>query len=110
MKLLFDQNLSPKLVQKLADLFPGSIHTEPLGCGLDSDSGIWDFAKSEGFTIVTKDGDFADILSARGFPPKVVLVQLGNCSTDAVEAALRSDQNAIKELDVRRDKGLLILL
>jgi predicted nuclease of predicted toxin-antitoxin system len=110
MKLLFDQNLSPKLVPKFADLFPGSTHTESLGRGSDSDLSIWDLAKSEGFTIVTKDGDFADILAAKGFPPKIILVQLGNCSTDAVEDALRSDQDAIKELEARQEKGLLTLM
>ncbi|MBM3358518.1 MAG: hypothetical protein FJY54_12420 [Betaproteobacteria bacterium] len=31
MKLLFDQNLSPVLVEELHDLFPGSAHTEALG-------------------------------------------------------------------------------
>jgi predicted nuclease of predicted toxin-antitoxin system len=110
MKLLFDQNLSPKLVQKLADLFPGSAHTESMDLGSDSDLNVWNFAKSEGFTVVTKDGDFADILEAKGFPPKIILIQLGNCGTDAVESALRSEQSAIKELEMRQDKGLLTLL
>ena len=31
MKLLFDQNLSPKLVNRLADLFPGSGHVQSVG-------------------------------------------------------------------------------
>jgi predicted nuclease of predicted toxin-antitoxin system len=110
MKLLFDQNLSPDLVHRLSDLFPGSAHTERLGLGLDPDLSVWAFAKSEDFTIVTKDGDFADILEAKGFPPKIILIQLGNCSTDSVVAALRSDQNAVKELEMRQDKGLLIIL
>jgi len=71
---------------------------------------VWNFAKSEGYTIVTKDADFADILAAKGFPPKIILIQLGNCSTDAVEHVLKSSKNDIDELEMRQDKGLLILI
>jgi len=31
MKLLFDENLSPKLVQALADIFPDSVHVDRIG-------------------------------------------------------------------------------
>lgn len=41
MKLLFDQNLSSVLVEKLQDLFPGSAHTEALGLARADDSVIW---------------------------------------------------------------------
>lgn len=57
MKLLFDQNLSPKLVNGLADLFPGSRHvqSETLDCA--DDDQVWDHAKRNSFAIVTKDED-----------------------------------------------------
>jgi len=31
MKLLLDQNLSPRLVKRLSDLYPNSSHVYPLG-------------------------------------------------------------------------------
>jgi predicted nuclease of predicted toxin-antitoxin system len=58
MKLLFDQNLSPTLVQRLADLFPGSTHTERAGLARSDDVAIWEFCLREGFAVVSKDNDF----------------------------------------------------
>ena len=31
--LLFDQNISPRLVERLADLYPGSVHVSALDMG-----------------------------------------------------------------------------
>jgi len=59
-RLLFDENLSPGLVSRLADLFPNSAHVHECGLGATSDAAIWEFAISEGFTIVSKDLDFHD--------------------------------------------------
>ena len=42
MKLLFDQNLSPKLVTRLADLFPGSLHVQSAGLDQADDEKIWE--------------------------------------------------------------------
>ena len=33
MKLLFDQNLSPRLANRLKDLYPAFTHVDPLGLG-----------------------------------------------------------------------------
>jgi predicted nuclease of predicted toxin-antitoxin system len=49
LKLLFDANLSPKLVGRLAQLFPGSVHV--FGTGLaqfTSDETIWEYARNNG--------------------------------------------------------------
>jgi predicted nuclease of predicted toxin-antitoxin system len=59
-KLLFDENLSPGLVSRLADLFPNSAHVHECGLGESSDTAIWAFAAREDFTIVSKDWDFHD--------------------------------------------------
>ena len=55
MKFLFDQNLSPRLVQTLASLFPGSIHVRDIGLERSDDQIVWDYALTHGFAIVTKD-------------------------------------------------------
>ena len=52
MRLLFDQNLSFKLVHALADVFPGSGHVRDFGLGTADDLSVWEFAKSRGYTIV----------------------------------------------------------
>ncbi len=65
MKLLFDQNLSPKLVNRLADLFPGSAHVQTAGIDCADDEQVWQYAKANGFAIVTKDEDFNNLSKAR---------------------------------------------
>ena len=58
MKLLFDENLSPRLVEALADIYPGSSHVHTCGLGSAADEAIWEYAKDHSFTIVSKDSDF----------------------------------------------------
>lgn len=89
-KLLFDENLSPKLVRRLTDLFPDSAHVHECGLGATDDGGIWQFAFDRGFAIVSKDLDFYDRSILRGSPPKLIWLRTGNCSTAEVERLLRT--------------------
>src|ERR1700687_2965961 len=70
MKLLFDQNLSPKLVTRLADLYPDSSHVQSAGLDCADDDQIWDHAKVNGFAVVTKDEDYNNLSVVRGSPPE----------------------------------------
>ncbi len=90
MMLLFDQNLSPKLVTRLADLFPGSSHVQSAGLDRADDNQIWEYARLNGFAIVTKDEDYNNLSVLRGSPPKVLWLQLGNCTTAQVEDMFRA--------------------
>lgn len=56
----------------------------------ESDDQIWDYARLNGFAVVTKDEDYNNLSLVRGSPPKVVWLQLGNCSTAQVETAFRA--------------------
>lgn len=109
MKLLFDQNLSPKLVDVLADLFPGSGHVQSLGLDCATDDQIWDHARVNGFAIVTKDDDFNNLSVVRGSPPKIIWLQLGNCTTKQVEAALRIRFADIDAFEKDPSVGTLVL-
>ena len=66
MKLLFDQNLSFKLCARLADLFPHSNQVRLAGLETADDRAVWEFARSNGFTIVSQDSDFADMAAVFG--------------------------------------------
>lgn len=109
MKLLFDQNLSPALVIRLGELYPDSNHAHLVGLGTAPDSVIWDYALENGFTIVTRDSDFSDLNVARGFPPKVIWIRRGNCTTREVESMLRSNQESISVLEEDERLGILTL-
>ena len=89
MKLLFDQNLSFKLCQTIADLFPDSNHVGLIGLSEVADRELWDYAKAYGFTIVSQDADFAEMAALLGSPPKVIWLRAGNQPTIAIVALLR---------------------
>jgi predicted nuclease of predicted toxin-antitoxin system len=97
MKLLFDQNLSFKLCKIVADLFPDSSHVRDLELSEAFDLAIWNYAKANGFTIVTQDVDFAEMAALRGPPPKVIWLRAGNQTTAAISKLLRSHANLIIE-------------
>jgi predicted nuclease of predicted toxin-antitoxin system len=89
-RLLFDQNLAPRLVRDLADLFPDSAHVRHLQLQRADDEAIWARAATDRFVIVTKDDDFRQRSFLHGHPPKVIWVRLGNCRTTDVAALLRA--------------------
>jgi len=109
MKLLFDQHLSPRLVTRLADLYPGSAHVDPLGLGREDDRIVWNYAQRNEFLIVSKDSDFSELVVFLGFPPKVIWIRRGNCSTNDIEQILRRNYDAIAQLSTSENTGILTL-
>jgi predicted nuclease of predicted toxin-antitoxin system len=88
-RLLFDQNLSPRLLALLSDLYPDSTHVRNEGLQTADDSTVWDYAARQGYIIVSKDADFHQRSFVLGHPPKVIWIQRGNCSTDQIAGLLR---------------------
>ena len=109
MKLLFDQNLSPKLVKRLADLYPNSNHVYHLGIDQVPDREMREHARRQDFVIVTKDSDFSDLCILLGFPPKVIWIRRGNCSGRAIESILRDHKADIDALGRDDVMGILTL-
>jgi predicted nuclease of predicted toxin-antitoxin system len=97
-KLLFDQNLSRKLVSRLSDIFPNSSHVQIHDLDEKTDTAIWEFAKLNDFCIVTQDADFAEKSRLQGSPPKVLWLRCGNAPTRQVEGLMRAGEEAIQEL------------
>jgi predicted nuclease of predicted toxin-antitoxin system len=109
LKLLVDENLAPALSQQLSDLFPDSMHVTSVGLGGVSDTAIWEYAGSNGFTFLTKDKDFVNLSLTLGAPPKVVLLQTGNCSTAQIERLIRFNAVRFSEFDSDHKRSLLLL-
>jgi predicted nuclease of predicted toxin-antitoxin system len=97
MKLLFDQNISFKVVKGLKREFPLAKQVRELGLENSTDKEIWQYAKKERYTIVTFDSDFYDLTLLLGIPPKVIWLRFGNTSTDNLISILRENQNIINE-------------
>lgn len=109
MRLLLDQNLSVRLVERLADLFPDSSHTSLIGFEEESDLAVWAYARENGFTVVSKDSDLIHISLARGLPPSVVWIRRGNCATKDIEDILRRNAARIVEIAGDDEGGILEL-
>lgn len=109
MKLLFDENVSPRLVAALSDEFPGSVHVRDIGLARASDAAIWVYASDHGLTILSKDSDFHQASFLRGPPPKVIWIRRGNCSTAEIEALLRSKRTEILAFRADREAAFLAL-
>jgi predicted nuclease of predicted toxin-antitoxin system len=99
MKLLIDENLSPKLAQFLADIFPNSIHVREVGLQAADDPLVWAYAKDNHFILLSKDADMHQRSFVFGHPPKVIWVRLGNCSTADVERLLRLHVEEVNSFD-----------
>jgi predicted nuclease of predicted toxin-antitoxin system len=107
--LLFDQNLSPRLIERLTDIYPNSVHVFSLGLGDAIDIDIWQYAHDHDYIIVTKDADFSEFGIIKGFPPKIVWIRRGNCSTQDIENILRENFSAISSLSEDSETGILTL-
>ncbi len=109
MKLLIDENLSPKLVVLLADLFPASAHVRDIGLAKASDPIVWQYAIEHGLVILSKDEDFHHLSFLRGAPPKVIGINTGNCSTRVVAALLRDRYTQIENFGTDETASFLAL-
>jgi predicted nuclease of predicted toxin-antitoxin system len=99
MKLLFDENLSFKLCTLLSELFPDSKPVREVGLDRSDDRIVWQYAKDNGFTLVSQDSDFAYMAAHYGHPPKVIWLRCGNQRVSTVEALLRRHTKSIAEFD-----------
>ena len=106
MKLLFDQNISFRLIKRIIDFFPDSKQVRELGLENSSDIEIFEFAKRNEFAIVTFDSDFCDLNIIKGYPPKIIWIRTGNTTTKNLERLLRKKSDLIK-LFLSEDYGCL---
>ncbi len=110
MKLLFDENLSRRLVPRLADLFPESSHVVLEGLLQNPDIVVWEYAKARGFTIVTADADFYELSTAFGPPPKVIWLRKCDYPTDVAEDLIRKQAIRVTEFLQNEHMGVLVLI
>jgi predicted nuclease of predicted toxin-antitoxin system len=107
MKILLDANISWKLTKILKPIFDECIHVDLIGLNVPAqDIDIWNYALNNGYIIITKDNDFVDLLEIKGFPPKVVLLKIGNNSSKALGELLINIKPMIEDFE-NSNYGLL---
>ena len=109
MRLLLDHNLSPRLIKRLHDVYSDCTHVFSIGLHEVDDSTVWNYALNGGFIIVTKDSDFNELVIQRGYPPKVIWIRRGNCTTWTIEELLRAHAVDISALADDPNSGILVL-
>jgi predicted nuclease of predicted toxin-antitoxin system len=95
MKLLFDQNISYRIVAKLQPFFEQCKQVTQVGLANSTDIDIWQYAFNNGFTIVTFDADFYDISLLNGYPPKIIWIRTGNMPTAKLADMLIAQKDEI---------------
>jgi predicted nuclease of predicted toxin-antitoxin system len=108
-KLLLDENLSPRLVQRLSSLFPNLIHVRDVGLKHAPDEAIWEWANRNDCTIVTTDSDFAGFSQNRGWPPKVIHLEECDHPLRTIEELIRRNAVRISEFERDAHAGLLVV-
>lgn len=109
MKLLLDENLSDRIIQRIIDLYPGSDHVKTLTLTNTDDVVIWEYAKANDFVIISKDADFAQRSLLYGHPPKFIYLRIGNSPTSKIVQILRDNFDTISQFGDSEVESILVL-
>jgi len=107
MKLLFDENISYRILKYIDSHFPGSAHVTTIKKGKITDREIWDYAKQHNYVIVTYDEDFYEWQQLRDFPPYITWLRFGNATTRYIAGKLIRHKNDISKMVSDETKGVL---
>jgi predicted nuclease of predicted toxin-antitoxin system len=91
-RILLDQNLSPRLIRTLGDILPGieTVYDHDLVGA--SDPFIFDWARRAEFSaVVSTDRDFVHLAERLGPPPKVIRIERCDFPAKTIEQLLRRD-------------------
>lgn len=97
MKFIVDHNLPPRLARLLEQHFRGTRHTLDLDFDRMPDTELWQYAKDNGFHLITKDGDHFQLSLLKGAPPKVVWVRIGNAPASSVLELIKRHLDTIED-------------
>jgi predicted nuclease of predicted toxin-antitoxin system len=109
-KLLLDENLSDRIVNKIIDLYPNSDHVKTLALTNTDDGIIWEYAKANDFVIVSKDSDFHQRSLLYGHPPKFIYLRIGNSPTSKIVRILRDNFDTISQFGDIESESILLLV
>jgi predicted nuclease of predicted toxin-antitoxin system len=108
-KLLLDENLSDRILPRIADLFPESTHVKAALLTQRADSEVAEWARRNDFTIVSKDTDFYQRSVIFGAPPKFIWLRLANWTTAVIVEMLRLQHALINQFITSATESVLVL-
>ena len=110
MKLLLDENLSRRIVPFLQQNYPDSSQVVLLGLQAATDAEIWEFAKTQGYVVVSRDADFADLSLLKGAPPKLIRLRTPNLSRAATLSLLLLNQELVEQVLIQENEAYVEIL
>ena len=110
MKLLFDQNISHRILNHIQDILPEAKQLRDLGLENNSEKQIWEYAKKSAYIIVTFDGDFYDFSLVWGHPPKIIWIRTYNQTTKNVGEIIRKYIDKIQDFQNDNDLACLEII
>lgn len=95
---IIDTQLPPALARWMRNQGCNAVHTTYFSSGhLMADVQIRTIAVQENRIVVTKDNDFFENYLLKGIPPKVLLLQFGNCSNRDLLAQFEAHFDRVRE-------------
>jgi predicted nuclease of predicted toxin-antitoxin system len=110
MKLLFDQNISYRIVRLVKAKFPNCVHVSEVNLINKTDSEIWQFANDNNFTIVTFDADFYDLAVIKGIPPKIIWLRIGNSTSLKISHILIQNRKLVLDFCSSKNENICLEL
>ena len=107
MKLLFDQNISFRIIKILDTHFPGAAQVGEIRLNGATDREIWQYARNNDYIVVTFDSDFNDFANLYGHPPKIIWLRTGNTKTLYIANLLIQKEDLIKSFSDDKDLSCL---
>ena len=108
MKLLLDENLSWRMIKKLSPFFEEIIHSSDIKIlQPPNDISIWNYAKKNGFTIISKDDDFEKIVLLRKAPPKLIYLKTYNLDTKKLVELIIDSKKKIIEFENSNENDIM---
>jgi predicted nuclease of predicted toxin-antitoxin system len=74
-----------------------------------TDVEIWQYARDNGFVIVSKDSDFSQRSTLFGGAPKIIWLRIGNCTTTRADFVLRNTAGRIQAFFASDEENCLVL-
>lgn len=97
MKILFDQNISFRVLRLIEDSFPGCAQVRMVNLENATDWHTWSYAKENNYAIATFDSDFSDISSLYGHPPKIIWLRRGNLNSRMIAQLFVKKQELVRD-------------
>lgn len=108
MKILIDMNLSPDWREILAKHGYEVVHWSSVGHPTAPDKTILQYARNNGYVVLTHDLDFGAILSATGsMSPSVIQIRTQDVLSERFQSLLL---NALRQFESELNAGALIVV